>query len=199
MSTEKIIHEAISTGEVLTIRYHGGSSPGATRQIAPIRIMSNGTVQARCFTSDAVKPFFIRKIEILSPQPAKSMTWTGQTPKTVDSASAIDEMWAELEKEPPAPETHELVRTANAILVIEKKQKWRIDHYRHFSIFYENQSETISQIFDPRTKRTYEERTIHKYSRPWAVHGSRRFKNPNAAFQAFLKDFRALSGRLQKR
>lgn len=56
--------EGILAGEWFEIIYHGGSKPGAKRQIAPIQVMSD-RVRARCYTSNAVKPFMLDKIEIL--------------------------------------------------------------------------------------------------------------------------------------
>lgn len=53
--------EAIETGEVLNIKYNGGSQPGALREIAPISI-SNDKVSARCLTSNSTKTFYIEKI-----------------------------------------------------------------------------------------------------------------------------------------
>lgn len=57
------LEKAIQAGEVLTVKYHGGSQPGAERQIAPISIDGH-KVRARCYTSNAVKQFMIDKIEL---------------------------------------------------------------------------------------------------------------------------------------
>lgn len=62
--TEKTLRDAIESGEILTIRYHGGSQPGASREIAPIQITKD-KVRARCYASNAVKLFAIGKIEII--------------------------------------------------------------------------------------------------------------------------------------
>lgn len=63
MNLEDRLREAIKAGEVLTIIYHGGSQPGASREIAPIRI-ENGKVSARCYPSHAIKSFTLDKIVI---------------------------------------------------------------------------------------------------------------------------------------
>ena len=65
MNIEKILSEAISTGEIITIVYHGGSQPGTKRQISPISI-SNSKVRARCLSSNETKLFFLSKIQIVS-------------------------------------------------------------------------------------------------------------------------------------
>ncbi|MCQ0986428.1 hypothetical protein [Jiella marina] len=59
-----MIAAAIGTGEVLSIRYHGGSRPGSLREILPIKIESDAKLRARCTTSGAVKQFLFAKIEL---------------------------------------------------------------------------------------------------------------------------------------
>jgi len=61
--TEAILREAIETGEVLTIAYHGGSKPGSKREIAPICI-EDDLVRARCYSSGKVKDFRIEQIQV---------------------------------------------------------------------------------------------------------------------------------------
>ena len=69
MGTIDRLQEAIATGEILGIVYHGGSQPGAFREIAPIAI-KDGKVQARCNASNAVKTFVIEKIEFRAASPS---------------------------------------------------------------------------------------------------------------------------------
>ena len=64
MNVEASLKKAIETGEVLKVRYHGGSQPGALREIAPISV-NGDKVRARCYSSDAVKTFVISKVEIV--------------------------------------------------------------------------------------------------------------------------------------
>jgi len=64
VSTEERLLEAIQDGEIIKIIYHGGSRPGALREIAPMSI-KDGLLWARCYTSHAVKCFGLRKIDIL--------------------------------------------------------------------------------------------------------------------------------------
>lgn len=72
--TVKKISEAIGTGELITIIYHGGSQPGTVREIFPLQINDN-MVQARCYSSNKVKTFDINKIEISPNQLTESATW----------------------------------------------------------------------------------------------------------------------------
>lgn len=62
------LESAIGTGELVSIVYHGGSQPGAFREITPLQI-EDGKVRARCYTSNAVKTFALDKIELRGPIP----------------------------------------------------------------------------------------------------------------------------------
>jgi hypothetical protein len=61
MHTEKLLNAA-RTGEVLRVRYFGGSTPGAERQLRPIAI-ADGMVRALCLQSGETKSFVIEKLE----------------------------------------------------------------------------------------------------------------------------------------
>lgn len=74
MITKEKINEAIASGEIIKIIYHGGSQPGTAREISPIKI--NGKkVQARCYTSNAVKYFMIEKIELIDIDDHTTPSW----------------------------------------------------------------------------------------------------------------------------
>lgn len=64
MNVLSMLKEAVEQAVVLRIKYHGGSQPGAVRDIAPIEIMGD-KIRARCYASNAVKTFMVEKIEIL--------------------------------------------------------------------------------------------------------------------------------------
>lgn len=71
------LRAAMGTGEVLRVRYHGGSKPGSTRDLIPVQIEGTSKVRCRCYTSGAVKQFNIEKIEILPLEPASfASEWT---------------------------------------------------------------------------------------------------------------------------
>lgn len=81
MENLNILLEAINTGEILDIKYNGGSQPGALREIAPISI-SNGKVSARCLTSNSTKTFDINKIEICKNFNSDNEVWKKDYIKT---------------------------------------------------------------------------------------------------------------------
>ena len=57
------LNEAIDTGEILSVVYHGGSQPGSVRQLSPIKVTSR-EVRAREVSSHAVKNFLVAKMEL---------------------------------------------------------------------------------------------------------------------------------------
>jgi hypothetical protein len=61
MQKDRIL-EAIATGEILKVRYFGGSTPGVDREIHPMS-MSGEKVMARCLESDELKTFLLEKLE----------------------------------------------------------------------------------------------------------------------------------------
>lgn len=64
--------EAIEAGEIIRITYDGGSRPGDSRDISPIRIRG-AMLHARCLATDRFKIFAISKIrDITSPQEIKT-------------------------------------------------------------------------------------------------------------------------------
>jgi hypothetical protein len=73
VTVEERLQEAARTGEVLKVKYHGGSQPGAIREIAPISI-KEGLLWAKCFNSNAVKCFSLGKIEILEGESTSALS-----------------------------------------------------------------------------------------------------------------------------
>ncbi|MFO7875462.1 MAG: hypothetical protein R6U55_02625 [Desulfovermiculus sp.] len=91
MSTsEEQISMAIDTGEVLRIQYHGGSQPGAIREIAP-KSLKNGKVRAYCYSSESTKSFLLNKIEVVSNEhEGKEPEWKPVTDKPPSYQSLQD-------------------------------------------------------------------------------------------------------------
>lgn len=89
--TTAALNLAINAGEVLCIRYHGGSQPGAARDISPISI-DGPKVRARCYTSNAVKLFVIDKIEICSGHHPDNVPAWDPTTKTKYQFASLTEL-----------------------------------------------------------------------------------------------------------
>ncbi|MGT8836736.1 hypothetical protein [Vibrio cholerae] len=54
----------IERKEKVLVRYFGGKSPGAKRMIAPIALVDDTKIRARCYSSNRVKEFFVSKLVI---------------------------------------------------------------------------------------------------------------------------------------
>jgi len=61
---EEILQEALDTGEVIKVRYFGGSNPGAERELVIRKMLPNGYVRCFCLRDNMEKTFFLNKIEI---------------------------------------------------------------------------------------------------------------------------------------
>ena len=84
MYIKNTLREAITTGELLTIIYHGGSQPGSTRMISPIKVEGD-KVRARCYTSNRIKVFIIAKIELTESSPGNTSYVEGKKPEEPNS------------------------------------------------------------------------------------------------------------------
>lgn len=90
MLTEKLLNAA-RTGEVLRVRYFGGTTPGAERQLRPIAI-ADGKVRALCMQSGETKSFVIEKMEeVVDGVPS---TRVSQTTSATDIFHSVEEFAA---------------------------------------------------------------------------------------------------------
>lgn len=82
VSVAERLQQAVGSGEIVSIRYDGGSQPGAHREILPLQV-GTAKVRARCYTSAAVKEFMLSKITIL----AEPLRASGDGPAKWDAAA----------------------------------------------------------------------------------------------------------------
>jgi len=61
----KRIEEAIEAGEVLLVKYAGGSQPGVPRRLVPIQLLKGDKLRARCVVTNKAKIFLLSKIEVM--------------------------------------------------------------------------------------------------------------------------------------
>ena len=63
----RLLDAALGTGEVIRIKYHGGSNPGMIRDVTPVYFNSNRPHLIDCYCTNAqdLRSFNIDKIEIL--------------------------------------------------------------------------------------------------------------------------------------
>lgn len=63
---KELLLAAIDSGEVVRIKYNGGSQPGSIRDIYPISVVRDDVV-ARCLATGAGKQFKLSKMELSQP------------------------------------------------------------------------------------------------------------------------------------
>ena len=63
----KMLDEALGTGQVIKIKYHGGTNPGMVRDITPVYFNNNRPhlIDCYCTIAQDIRSFNIEKIEIL--------------------------------------------------------------------------------------------------------------------------------------
>lgn len=89
------LKEAIKTGEILKIRYFGGSTPGSERAISPVSIIDD-KVRARCIETGAVKTFSISKMELaIFGEPSKLSLKQSFSPPELPNISEITDYISE--------------------------------------------------------------------------------------------------------
>ena len=76
--TRAVLADAAGTGEILRLRYGGGTQPGAVRDVQVVKVLEDHML-AFCMASDAVKNFRFDRLEIV---PAS-------TPLTYDAVAAF--------------------------------------------------------------------------------------------------------------
>lgn len=80
-ATYRRLQAAADAGEILEIIYNGGSRPGSKRKLGILRV-DRDKIRARCYTSKAVKLFFVNKIEIVEDNiKTKAVDWNENKPK----------------------------------------------------------------------------------------------------------------------
>lgn len=174
--TEDALMSAINTGEILTIIYHGGSKPGASRQIQP-RSIYDDEVRALDVGSGRNKQFLIRQIQIAdehTPQPE-------YVPDIYHRGATVEEL------------IHHHCLEAEKIGWVVKSTEDSIELFSHFKNGKTRKTPTVSIDYQEFTYQididfeTNEQIEIKKKSsRPWHIDG-RSFKHPQKAFEKFLK------------
>tara|TARA_R110002012_G_scaffold311186_2_gene520517 strand:+ start:3866 stop:4462 length:597 start_codon:yes stop_codon:yes gene_type:complete len=123
MDTVENIKGAIECGEVLTVKYHGGSKPGTIRQIHPLHILDDGKVRVKCLSTNSNKVFMLSKIELVDDSLRNSAnTWDKIQPKTY---SSIEDVYEE--------HSAALIKMGwHVVLNNEATDKMSIEIYTHF-------------------------------------------------------------------
>lgn len=82
MRLKRRLQEAAETGEVLRIRYHGGSQPGAVRDIQPMRVKRD-RVLAVCHDAKGLRSFLFERMEFVDESVPVSYKFELRPPREV--------------------------------------------------------------------------------------------------------------------
>ena len=91
MMVQEAILKAIDNGGSIRVRYFGGSSPGAERELHPLSL-KDGKVRARCIPSGETKTFLLEKMELAVEGVPSVLASTLPAPPTI--CSSIEEFAA---------------------------------------------------------------------------------------------------------
>ena len=184
MSVVETLRASIRTGEIVTIIYHGGSNPGASREIFPIAITpGDEKLRARCIADGATKVFKIDKISIvdgdgvidIARDISQSKLYTSLKDLYLDVLPKFDEAIFHVEFGDNELSVHKKWRNG-------KSQKGAV-----MSIYYN--AEYIEHVFNYGTGRL--EEVTKKFQRPWHICGrnfnSNSFKDFNKAAYYFIE------------
>jgi hypothetical protein len=174
LSVTERLEDAIGTGEIVRIIYHGGSHPGSSREIAPIAI--DGTkVRARCYDSNAVKEFKIDKIELVSApptQPIEAIAYNDAAPPS-PIWTTLQELASVITPELEAAGWHVTYVPGDESQAIELRTRAKSGQVRKHpaaGIRYERMA--YDAIATP--EGTIELQNPRPRTRPWAVHSKER-------------------------
>lgn len=186
MSLHDRLKEACECGEVLRIRYHGGTQPGTVREIYPVQVMSE-RIMARCLASNAEKMFIVDKIELC---PDADLTYKAQVraKQKVVSYRDIAEFYADCKAELESLGWHIDV-DSDGISLCEYFKNGKPRKTPTVSLTY---SPFVCEMYVSADGRIHEEE--RESLRPWAVRAknmnTRTFKSLGSAAIVFMEQAR---------
>ncbi|HBL9997706.1 TPA: hypothetical protein LT059_002186 [Salmonella enterica subsp. enterica serovar Kodjovi] len=158
---KEVLQNAIEANERVDIIYLGGSKPGSSRSIAPISI-SNDRVRAKCYSSNMVKYFDIKKIKLPSSSPL--VRYEDYTEKKYKTTQDVFDDFCVL-----YPDTSLICNyTETNISIFGHVKNGKRKSKRSISIaYYEKEPDTLSF----RINANFEMESYEPKTRPWRVSG----------------------------
>ncbi len=184
MDVANRLKQAIEDGEVLSIKYNGGSQPGSVRQIAPIQV-NGDKLRARCFTTGKAKLFKVDKVELMDHQDAGSYV----PPERLVQYETLEDFIAqELEKLHEAGWSSE--HEPNSLSIFRHFKNGKRLKTPSLSIEYTEVDYHLVYGVDGEFKKEY----FHR-ERPWSVSsnkGTKTYKHFDKAANQFLSIVKTL-------
>lgn len=190
MDIKAAIKRAIENGEVLKVRYHGGSHPGVAREIAPQNIISDELIHAWCYFTNETKTFSFAKLELLDPTTdVKAGDWFNVPPASapIPNYQSLDDVMKKHKQEFESEGWHIERKDDSVSLHRVRKNGTPLKSSDVSLDFTEFASEAV---YDPITEQVNEVVT-GKRTRPWTVRGknetTKTTKTLDAAVAVFLE------------
>jgi hypothetical protein len=167
---ERRLRAAIGTGEVVGICYHGGSQPGAYREVIPLQI-NGDQVRMRCRTSGAAKTFSIAKIEIKTAPPETGdgqSTWNNAPAPLSAAYSTVAEIEAAHRAEIEALGWRVVAETGpdgDFLCLFKATKAGKLLKHPHIVLGFEPMTSDLSHTREGETIRT----NFRPRVRPWSV------------------------------
>lgn len=156
------IEAAIQSGEILTVTYNGGSTPGKVRELVPVRFEGSDKVRARCLESGITKCFVIEKLSIINNQTGEISSGNYSEPEPI--YKDLNSVFAELSPRINDSGLH-IELAQDRITVHGKFKNGKVKKRTVAMMVYEEfKTETI---FDYKSGELIE--STHKAQRPWYV------------------------------
>jgi len=188
-----ILRNAIGTGEIVKIKYHGGSQSGSIREIVPHKF-DGGKLYAYCHISNETKSFLVDKIEIVSEKDKVSYDLNYSPPTLKEVYEKHREELEQLGWVVKIGEIRyvEELREVLDTTTFEYSEQLIPVPYTNYNRFGEGGMDTImlhrkykngKELKHPTFSISYVDENLEKIS-----YGSHMYKKHNKAIQKFLED-----------
>lgn len=164
MGLKERLENAIASGEILEIKYFGGSTPGKSRNISPIKIDGNNLI-ARCLQSNEVKTFSIEKISFSDEKESYEVSTAVIEHLNLQSFSQIDNFLNEYKESLEKLGWFVKLDTPESLSLYSYFKNGKIKKTADINLSYEKFS--TDEIYDPDTDNFIAEK--RERQKPWSV------------------------------
>jgi len=177
--TLSILRTTLGTGEILKIKYHGGSQPGSIREVVPEKLEGK-MLYAYCHSSKRTKSFLINKIEIVPNEEKNSYAYGNTTAlKTLKELfDTYNTIWEQL--------GWHIAFEEKSIGLHKKGKRGNPLKYPDIRIYYDDEVYDYTDFSDDSEEIRYSKIT----EKPWCVRDKHentiRFKRLDNAIKRFL-------------
>lgn len=179
------IEIAISNGEILEIKYFGGSTPGMPRSIAPVKIEGD-KLKARCLLTNIVKSFSLEKISFSDVDEVYEASKNAKEQLNRESFESIEELYHSYKSVFERKGWFVKLNNSKSLSLHSYFKNGNLQKSSDVSIFFDEYSEQM--IYDLEKEDFITERT--KKQKPWCVMAkgetTRNYSNLHHCIETFI-------------